>query len=265
VLELMVGGKLKLIGATLAGVALCAGVASAGSGGASPDPPVTPRLPGIDVSRFQGDIVWPSVARDGVRFAFIQASRGSGRDCSVVPDRCGPDEYYAVNYLGAKEAGIRVGAYHRAFVGGDGAPAVRADARREALIFTTAVGELAPGDLKPALDLETPFDNLNAAELRIWTRQWLRSVKRELGVRPIIYTNRSSWAALGDPTSFALAGHPLWVANWHVKVPQVPAQNWAGRSWRIWQHSSSGRVAGITGAVDLDWLRFGWRGLTVRR
>jgi lysozyme len=260
----MVGGK--LISATLAVLAVAAGVASAaGGGGTSPDPPTTPRMPGIDVSRFQGQIIWPSVAKEGVRFAFVQASRGSGRDCSVAPDRCGPDEFYDFNYLEAKGAGIRVGAYHRAFVGGDGGPGVRADAKREALIFTNQVGELERGDLKPALDLETPFGNLNAAELRIWTRQFLRTVKRELGVKAIIYTNQSSWDALGDPTSFALAGHPLWVANWNVRAPLVPANNWAGKSWRIWQHSSTGRIRGITGNVDLNWLRFGWRGLTVRR
>ena len=262
----MVGGKLKLIGATLAAVALLvSGASAAGGGGTSPTPPTAPRMPGIDVSRFQGQIIWPSVAKDGVRFAFLQASRGSGTDCTVAPDRCGPDEFYAFNYLEAKGAGVRVGAYHRAFVGGNGAGQVRADAKREALVFVNEVGEVEPGDLRPALDLETPFAGLNPAELRIWTRQWLRTVKRELGVKPIIYTNQSSWSALGDPVSFARAGHKLWVANWSVAAPIVPAQNWAGKSWRIWQYSSQGDVAGITGDVDLDWLRFGWRGVTVRR
>jgi lysozyme len=223
------------------------------------------RLPGIDVSRFQEEIVWKSVAADGVRFAFVQASRGSGEDCSVVPRECGPDAFYEFNYLGANAAGIRVGPYHRAFVGGRRAGSVRADARAEALVFATAVGELAPGDLRPALDLETPFGDLSPAELRIWARTWLRSVRRKLGVKPLIYTNASSWGALGNPTSFAKRGHPLWVANWDVPEPIVPAHNWAGRGWRVWQHSSSGRVDGITGRVDLDWLQGGWRGVSVRR
>jgi GH25 family lysozyme M1 (1,4-beta-N-acetylmuramidase) len=32
----------------------------------------------------------------------------------------------------------------------------------------------------------------------------------------------------------------------------VPADNWAGRGWTIWQHSKTGSVQGISGDVDLD-------------
>jgi lysozyme len=226
--------------------------------------PANPRLPGIDVSRFQGLIDWPAVGESGVRFAFVQASRGSGKDCTVRPDRCGYDEHYLANYTEAKAEGVRVGPYHRAFVGGDGPAGVKADARAEARTFLYVVGELEPGDLRPALDMEVPFDDLTPVELRIWTRTWLKRVQRTLGVRPIIYTNTSSWSLLGNPTSFAVDGHPLWVANWDVGAPSVPAQDWAGRSWRVWQHSSAGHIRGIEGRVDLDWLRGGWRGVTVR-
>jgi lysozyme len=245
----------SLIGAALAALALLAAAPAAN--------PAPTRLPGIDVSRFQGLIDWQAVADSGVRFAFLQASRGAGDDCTVVPLRCGPDETYAGNYEAAKAAGIRVGPYHRAFVGGDGGAGVRANAKAEAKVFLAEVGDLRGRDLSPALDMETPFADLSAAELRIWARTWLKRVRRALGAKPIIYTNASSWSALGDPLSFALKGHPLWVANWDVRQPQVPAGNWAGRGWRIWQHSSSGRVPGIAGRVDLDWLRGKWRRLSV--
>jgi GH25 family lysozyme M1 (1,4-beta-N-acetylmuramidase) len=223
----------------------------------------TERVPGIDVSRFQRNIKWDAVALDGIQFAFVQASRGSGSDCTVKPDECGPDGYYASNYADAKDFGIRVGPYHRAFVGGNGPTQVKRDARAEARIFGNTVSELGGTDLRPALDMETPFANLNPFELRLWTRTWLRSVKRRLHVKPIIYTNVTSWNALGNPTWFAEHGYPLWVANWDVLTPAVPAGNWAGIGWRIWQHSSTGSVDGIKGNVDLDWLRFGWDGISV--
>ncbi len=222
------------------------------------------RMPGIDVSRFQGEIDWPRVAGEGVSFAFLQASRGSGEDCSVKPRRCGPDGTYAANYAAAKATGVRVGPYHRAFVGGRNRDGVKADAKAEARVFIERVGNLEAGDLRPALDMETPFSDLNALELRVWARTWLRAVKDAFGVKPIIYTNVTSWAALDDPASFAHKGYPLWVANWHVPKPQVPARDWDGESWRIWQHASDGRIDGIEGHVDLDTLRGGWRGVTLR-
>jgi lysozyme len=247
----------------VAAAVLAASAAAQTTGGTTTAPPVTPRLPGIDVSRFQGLIDWQAVAEAGVRFAFVQASRGSGSDCTTAPEQCGPDAYYSFNYGSAKAEGIRVGPYHRAFVGGRGPRAVKSDARTEARQFCATVGELVPGDLRPALDLESPLGDLNPFELRLWAKTWLRSVERRLDARPIIYTNASTWAAIGDPTSFALRGHPLWVANWGVTAPQVPAENWAGYSWRLWQYSSSGRIDGITGRVDRDWLRGGWNGVSI--
>jgi GH25 family lysozyme M1 (1,4-beta-N-acetylmuramidase) len=214
------------------------------------------RIPGIDVSRFQGRIGWEQVATEGVEFAFVQASRGSGNDCIVAPTRCGADEFYDRNYLRAREAGIRVGPYHRTFTGGRGPKSVRADAREEANVFLGEVGEdYGPGDLPPALDVESPFNDLSGNLLRRWIRIWLVKVEKELGVRPVIYTNASSWAVTGDTTRFAERGYRLWVANFDVSRPQVPADNWGGYGWSIWQYTSTGRVAGIAGDVDRNHAR----------
>jgi len=208
------------------------------------------RRPGIDVSRFQGRIDWQRVGETEVEFAFAQASRGSGSDCTVEPARCGPDEYYDRNYARAREQGIRVGPYHRAFTGGESRLGIKRDSRREAKVFLAEVGELRNEDLLPVLDVETPFNDLDPRELRIWVRNWLTKVEKELDATPIIYTNHSSWGATGDTTSFARQGHPLWVANFDVETPKVPALNWDGLGWSIWQHTSTGRVNGIAGNVD---------------
>ena len=237
-------------------VAGLVGLAAAGTTAAAVEP-------GIDVSRFNADINWAAVAGDGITFAFVQASRGSGDDCAVKPQRCGRDGLYNANYEAAREAGVRVGAYHRAFAGGVGRRGITTDAVAEARVFIKSVRELHEGDLLPALDVETPFAGLRPAQLRRWVRIWLARVKRGLGERAIIYTNRSSWGATGDTTEFALAGHPLWVAHWGVSSPLVPAVNWAGKSWSVWQWTSDGEVAGIDGRVDRDRLRGGFGPLTV--
>jgi GH25 family lysozyme M1 (1,4-beta-N-acetylmuramidase) len=214
------------------------------------------RIPGIDVSRFQGRINWEQVAGDEIEFAFVQASRGSGNDCTVASDRCGPDEFYDRNYKRAREAGIRVGPYHRTFTGGRGPKSVRADAREEANVFLAEVGQdYGPNDLPPVLDVESPFNDLSGALLRRWIRNWLVKVEKELGVRPLIYTNVSSWSATGNTTRFAQQGYRLWVANFDVDRPLVPAENWGGFGWSIWQYTSTGRVSGVSGDVDRNHAR----------
>jgi lysozyme len=235
-------------------LALAAGAAPAQAG---------TRAIGIDVSRFQKTIVWPSVAGAGVRFAFVQASRGSGLDCTVKPEECGADPYFAANRTGAEAVGIRVGAYHRAFATGSTLEAARADAIAESDVFLTAVGSLQSGELVPVLDVETPFTGMSSTTLNAWIRVWVKRVGRQLGRKPMIYTNSTSWAVTGNNREFARAKYPLWVAQWGVSKPSVPAGNWAGHGYSVWQYTSSGSVPGITGRVDMDKLGAGLAKITV--
>ena len=221
------------------------------------------RAIGIDVSRFQKTIDWSSVAAAGVRFAFVQASRGSGADCTVKPEQCGADPYFAANRPAAEAAGIRVGAYHRAFATGGTVADARADALAESDVFLTAVGTLQPGELLPVLDVETPFTGMTANTLRTWIRVFVKRVNKRLGRKPMIYTNATSWAATGNTTEFAKAKYPLWIAQYGVSRPSVPAGNWAGHGYSVWQYTSSGSVAGISGNVDMDRLGTGLAKITV--
>lgn len=249
--------RMRLPAALALAIALTAPVASAA--GSVREPAL-----GIDVSRFEGAIGWHRVERAGVDFAFVQASRGSGADCTVKPRHCGPDRRYEPNYRRAREEGIRVGAYHRAFTNGRSLRAAKRDARREAGVFIDEVGALHDRDLLPVLDFEAPFGGLGARQLRGWVHVWLRRVSDALGVRPMIYTNLSSWQATGDTAKFARDGHPLWVASWGVREPLVPAGDWAGHGWSAWQYTNLGRIDGIRGRVSLDRLGVPLRRISFR-
>jgi lysozyme len=246
--------QLALLAALMAAVAVANSPAPAGAG---------TRAVGIDVSRFQKTIVWPSVAAAGVRFAFVQASRGSGADCTVKPEQCGADPYFAANRVAAESAGIRVGAYHRAFATGATAATARADAVAESDVFLVSVGALQTGELIPVVDMETPFTGMTSTSLRTWVRVFVKRVKKRLGRKPMIYTNGTSWAATGNTAEFAKAKYPLWVAEWGVSKPSVPANNWAGHGYSVWQYTSSGSVPGISGRVDMDRLGTGLAKITV--
>ena len=74
-------------------------------------------------------------------------------------------------------------------------------------------------------------------------------------MKAVIYTFPSFWLdEMGDSAWFANNGYRLWIAHWGADQPMVPAQNWGGRGWTLWQHDNCGSVAGIKGCVDRDRL-----------
>ena len=214
---------------------------------ASPTPTATPTptptlapayLDGIDVSYHQGTIDWGQVAAAGKRFAFVRATAGT----------LTADTAYWSNRSGARAAGLAVGSYH--FANPDSAVN---DATNEANWFLQN-SAIASGDMIPILDFETA-NGLSPASLTEWAQTWLAQVSATTGVRPIIYTTPKFWStSMSDTDWFARNGYAvLWIANWTTaSQPSIPAAGWAGNGWMFWQHSSSGAVPGITGAVDLD-------------
>jgi len=194
------------------------------------------RQPGIDASEYQGNVDWQRVADSGITFVIHRATKGNDYI----------DPTYPGNKAEAEAAGIRFTAYHYAKPSGR-----EDDARREAELFL-ANADLGTGNLIPALDLEQA-GGMNPTKLKAWVGIWLRRVTDELGVKPIIYTSPSFWRSfMNDTRRFARHGHKLWIANWFVRHPDVPAKDWAGHGWTFWQYSNSGHVPGINGRVDLD-------------
>ena len=205
----------------------------------TPTPTAAPAfVDGIDVSYHQGAIDWPQVAAAGKRFAFVRATAGT----------LTADSAYWSNRSGARAAGLAVGSYH--FANPDWA---FNDAGNEASWFLRNAA-IASGDLVPVLDLEIS-NGLDPASLTAWAQTWLSHVSAATGVRPIIYTTPKFWStSMADTDWFARNGYSvLWVAHWTTaSQPWVPAGGCGGHGWSFWQHSSSGTVPGISGAVDLD-------------
>lgn len=150
------------------------------------------------------------------------------------------------------------------------------DAIKQADYFIGAIkGWL--GRTVPFLDWEE-----DAVPLRpSWARKWLDRVYAKTGVRGGIYMSKSVCNAY-DWSTVAKAGYALWVAQYpdhsHTGYRRK-SDIWTDSSkfgawpkWTIFQYSSTGRVTGYSGNLDLDYFdgtRADWqawaRGSAVRQ
>lgn len=184
---------------------------------------------GIDVSKYQGVIDWPKVAASGVKFAFCRIGDGVTLDPTFVR-----------NYLGAKAAGIVRGSYHY----------FRAskDAKKQALMILTAVGEIAPGELTVSIDVETK-DSQPTSVVFERLKELVALLREALGVDPLIYTSASFWNAnVGSPIDLN-----LWVAHYNASTPTIPVA-WKDKGYLFWQYKVTplGSVPGVPAAIDRD-------------
>lgn len=182
---------------------------------------------GIDVSGHQGVIQWDRVARNSVDFVYIKATEG--KDFR--------DAYFAENWRGSAQAGLRRGAYH--FF------TLKSTGLQQAAHFTSVVPK-DPEALPPVVDVEQWGNALTrpkAAEFQHQLSDFLGVVRSYYGREPVIYT-------ANDFREHFLRDYPirrLWISSF-VTEPKLPGHV----RWQFWQFSPRGRVPGIQGFVDQD-------------
>jgi len=190
---------------------------------------------GIDVSNHQGPIDWARVRGAGYSFAYVKATEGG----DFV------DARFRENTAGARAAGLQVGAYHYFTFCRPGA--------EQARNLIDVAGPLRhPEDLPPVVDLEfggncshTP----TPAELDTEFGAFDAAVRQAFGVPPVLYLSEDFLHRYVDGAAArgsAFAAHRLWIR----KIVGRPAGGCA--RWSFWQFANRGRVAGVTGPVDLD-------------
>ncbi|MCD4685189.1 MAG: hypothetical protein K8S97_04560 [Anaerolineae bacterium] len=189
------------------------------------------RTPGIDVSRWQGEINWGAVAAQGYRFAVIRATVGNYYT----------DPRFYENWKGAQAAGLLVSAYHVT------KPKQSAQSQIDRL-FDVLAGRTS--DLPLVLDVELA-DGQTAATITGNVKECCELVARRAGRKPVIYTGTWFW----NPNLLRRAEwaeYDLWIANYGASSPTLP-QDWS--EWVIWQHSEKGSVSGVSSTyTDLNWF-----------
>lgn len=190
---------------------------------------------GIDISRHNGDIDFRKVARDGIEFVFIKATEGETYG----------DSLFVRNLDKAREAGLKVGAYHFFRFDKDGV--------NQAVNFLSKVGSRHT-DLGLVIDVEKAGNPSGIPPEEVQKKLIsMVDYMNLLGHRVMIYTNHEGYY---DYIAEILPGYPLWICRFR--------ENPINAEWTFWQYDHHGKVNGIKGDVDLnvfcgnreEWHRF---------
>lgn len=191
---------------------------------------------GIDVSKYQGDINWKLVKDAGIDYAIIRLGyRGMNEGTLEL------DPYYEANVKGATEAGVNVGVYFFS----------------QAVTVEEAVEEanMVLENIKD-YDITYPvvFDTEVVTTYNARANNLARDLRTDIciafcdtiaaaGYRPMIYAN-TKWMIMGIDLE-RLTQYDKWYAYYGTTFT-FPYK------YQMLQYSDSGRVPGISSAVDLD-------------
>lgn len=187
---------------------------------------------GVDVSKYQGNIDWQAVKNDGIQFAMIRAGY-------VTNGKMVVDERFHTNMTGALAAGVDVGVYLYSYATNE------EQAKLEANLLLKEIEPYKGKITYPiAWDIE---DEKWQGGLSNETRTQMAKVFCEAieaaGYYVSIYANlnwvqnKLNWSEL--------TAYDLWLAQW----AEAPTDKYA---FGMWQYTSSGSVAGISGRVDMN-------------
>jgi len=179
---------------------------------------------GIDISKYQdpAKIDYDEIAEQ-VDFVILRVGFGWLKDI-----------YFERHYLAFTERGVRIGGYHF--------PLNTRLQEQANLVKQALDGKRIEAGLW--VDVEAQYQR------RSEINAYIPILESTIGAEVGIYTSYSKWLeVMQNETRWA--SRRLWVANYGVTVPRLPSP-W--KKWCVWQYSSTGRLNGYPGNLDLDWF-----------
>ena len=193
-------------------------------------------LLGVDVSVHQDNIDWAKVKESGIDFAMVRLGyRGYGTGEAQL------DENYAENIQGARDAGLDAGVYFFS----------QAITAEEAVEEANLVIESLDGldvnypvvyDWEIIYDDTARTDNISVDVLTDCCVAFCETIKNA-GYTPMIYQNKRTSIFKLDLNR--LNDYDFWLAEYNTKPTYY-------YDFDMWQYTSTGRVPGIEGDVDLN-------------
>ena len=183
----------------------------------------------LDVSRWQGSIDWDAVKHSGKIDGVMLRVLGNKNGKPYL------DPYFARNYAECARLGIPVGGYYYTCAVTPRQTAAELAALRAALADKNFQLPIVVDAEDPKLRSLTPAKlSARVAEAAAQLEAW--------GLYAMVYTYTNFADTALDMA--ALAAYDLWIADYRGKRPT--------RRHGMWQYTSSGKIPGVSGPVDLS-------------
>lgn len=187
------------------------------------------QLPGLDVSGYQSNVNWSTVANGGAAFVYVKATESTTYT----------NPAFTAQYNGSAAAGLIHGAYHFAIPNASSGAA-------QADYFLAHGGQPRGMALPPAVDLEyNPYGDvcygMPAPALVAWVHDFSTELHRRTGGYPTIYTSTSWWNRCTANNPDFGATSPLWIPRYGKSIGTLPA-GWGYQTF--WQFADSGPFPG---------------------
>lgn len=188
---------------------------------------------GIDVSKWNKNIDWVAVKEDGVKFVIIRCGYRGSKTGALVED-----PYFRQNIEGATEAGLKVGVYFF----------TQAVTEVEAVEEASMVLSLTKDyhlDYPIFIDTESAggrADGLSVTDRTAICKAFCETIA-SAGEKAGIYASRNWYNTKIKDEQFDT--YVKWLAEYREKPLYTG-------DYHIWQYTSSGKINGIEGRVDLN-------------
>jgi len=207
---------------------------------------------GIDVSVYQGNIDWAKVADAGIDFAMIRVGYRTMQTGEILED-----DTAKYNLQEATANGIMAGVYFFS------SAVSEEEAIEEARWVADYIAKYKIA-YPVAYDCEG-YENAKSRQFGLTKEERTNNAKAFLdeiydrGYTPMFYSSKGELE--GDTqwlTSTLEKSYKIWV-SWYptMAYPETEKADYAG-SHAMWQHTNQGKVAGISGAVDVNVAYFGY-------
>ncbi len=190
-------------------------------------------IKGIDVSGYQGNIDWKKVKAAGIKFAIIKFGNIYDTDTNDI------DSKFEINYKNAKANGLKVGIFFYNYCN------EMSNLKKGLEWFFEKIKDKKL-DLPIYIDMEDKSIAVETVETLTNQCNEFAKIAKQKGYKAGVYANLNWLKNELDPDKFD-KDISVWVAQYNNEC------QYEGK-YDIWQYTSDGKVNGISGRVDMNYL-----------